>query len=66
VDGIASNIELQALPHIVSMADEAKTSLRAVKRTVNTIGDRPQSILFGAPNAAPGPGEAGFAPPPSK
>ncbi|TFW22580.1 MCE family protein [Massilia arenosa] len=66
VEGIAANIELQTLPHIVSMADEAKTSLRAVKRTVNTISDRPQSLLFGSPSAPPGPGEPGFAPPPAK
>jgi phospholipid/cholesterol/gamma-HCH transport system substrate-binding protein len=31
------------------MTDEARTSLRAVRRTVTKIGDRPQSILFGGP-----------------
>ena len=45
------------------MTDEAKLSLRAVKRTANSLTDRPQSILFGAPNATPGPGEPGFVAP---
>jgi phospholipid/cholesterol/gamma-HCH transport system substrate-binding protein len=63
VTAIASDIELQALPHIVTMADEAKSSLRTVKRTVNTIGDRPQSLLFGSQQVPPGPGEPGFTPP---
>lgn len=66
VGAIASDIELQTLPHVVTMTDEAKSSLRAVKRTVNTIGDRPQSLLFGAQAVPPGPGEPGFTPPPAK
>jgi phospholipid/cholesterol/gamma-HCH transport system substrate-binding protein len=61
--GVTSDLELQTLPHVVDMADEAKTSLRAVRRTVTNLGDRPQSILFGAPAAEPGPGEPGFVPP---
>jgi phospholipid/cholesterol/gamma-HCH transport system substrate-binding protein len=61
--GVTSDLELQTLPHVVDMADEAKTSLRAVRRTVTNLGDRPQSILFGAPDAEPGPGEPGFVPP---
>jgi phospholipid/cholesterol/gamma-HCH transport system substrate-binding protein len=61
--GVTSDLELQTLPHVVDMADEAKTSLRAVRRTVTGLGDRPQSILFGAPTPEPGPGEPGFAPP---
>jgi phospholipid/cholesterol/gamma-HCH transport system substrate-binding protein len=61
--GVTSDLELHTLPHVVEMADEAKTSLRAVRRTVTGLGDRPQSILFGAPTAEPGPGEPGFAPP---
>ena len=61
--GVTSDLELQTLPHVVDMADEAKTSLRAVRRTVTSLGDRPQSILFGGPTPEPGPGEPGFAPP---
>jgi phospholipid/cholesterol/gamma-HCH transport system substrate-binding protein len=61
--GVTADLELRTLPHVVEMADEAKTSLRAVRRTVTGLGDRPQSILFGAPAAQPGPGEPGFVPP---
>ncbi len=60
LEAVTSDLELQTLPHLVSMTDEARTSLRAVKRTANTLSDRPQSLLFGAPNGSPGPGEPGF------
>ncbi|HEU4850591.1 MAG TPA: MlaD family protein [Telluria sp.] len=63
VEAIASEVELQTLPHLVEMADEAKSSLRAVKRTANTLSNRPQSLLFGSPDTQPGPGEPGFTPP---
>jgi phospholipid/cholesterol/gamma-HCH transport system substrate-binding protein len=63
VEGVTSDLELQTLPHLTAMTDEAQSSLRAVKRTANSLTDRPQSILFGAPNALPGPGEPGFVAP---
>ncbi len=58
-----SELELETLPHVVQMTDEARASLRAVRRTANSFSDRPQSILFGNPGDTPGPGEPGFAPP---
>lgn len=58
-----SELELETLPHVVQMTDEARASLRAVRRTANSFSDRPQSILFGSPGDAPGPGEPGFVPP---
>jgi phospholipid/cholesterol/gamma-HCH transport system substrate-binding protein len=63
LEGMASDVELQTLPHVTAMTDEARSSLRAVKRTMTTLNDRPQSLIFGAPTATPGPGEPGFAPP---
>jgi phospholipid/cholesterol/gamma-HCH transport system substrate-binding protein len=63
LEGVTSDLELQTLPHLTAMTDEARTSLRAVKRTANSLTDRPQSLLFGAPGAAPGPGEPGFVAP---
>lgn len=63
VEGVTSDLELQTLPHLTAMTDEAKLSLRAVKRTANSLSDRPQGILFGAPTATPGPGEPGFVAP---
>lgn len=63
LEAVTSDLELQTLPHLANMTDEARTSLRAVKRTMNTLSERPQSLLFGSPDATPGPGEAGFVPP---
>ena len=63
LDAVTSDLELQTLPHVVAMTDEARTSLRAVKRTATTLGERPQSLLFGAVSATPGPGEPGFVAP---
>jgi phospholipid/cholesterol/gamma-HCH transport system substrate-binding protein len=63
LEGVTSDLEMRTLPHFVDMTDEARTSLRAVRRTVTSLGDHPQSILFGGPKAQPGPGEPGFVPP---
>jgi phospholipid/cholesterol/gamma-HCH transport system substrate-binding protein len=63
LEGVTSDLELDTLPHVVTMTDEARTSLRAVKRTANSLSDRPQGLLFGAAVAAPGPGEPGFVAP---
>lgn len=63
LEGVTSELEMQTLPHLVTMADEARTALRSVRRTADTLNNRPQSILFGNPNGTPGPGEPGFAPP---
>ena len=63
LEAVTSELEMQTLPHLVTMADEARTSLRAVRRTADTLSNRPQSILFGAPAGTPGPGEAGFVAP---
>jgi phospholipid/cholesterol/gamma-HCH transport system substrate-binding protein len=63
LEAVTSELEMQTLPHLVNMADEARTSLRAVRRTADTLSNRPQSLLFGTPNGTPGPGEAGFVAP---
>jgi phospholipid/cholesterol/gamma-HCH transport system substrate-binding protein len=63
LEAVTSDLELQTLPHVVAMTDEARTSLRAVKRTATSLSDRPQGLLFGAGTASPGPGEPGFVAP---
>jgi phospholipid/cholesterol/gamma-HCH transport system substrate-binding protein len=63
LEGVTSDLELETLPHVVAMTDQARTSLRSVKRTADSLSDRPQSILFGASSASPGPGEPGFVAP---
>ena len=63
LEDVTSDLTLETLPHVVSMTDEARTSLRAVKRTANSLSDRPQGLIFGNTPATPGPGEPGFVAP---
>ncbi len=63
VESVATGAQLETLPSITALTDETRSSMRAVRRTMNTLNDRPQSILFGAPAATPGPGEPGFTAP---
>ena len=63
LDAVATGVELDALPNITALTDDTRSSMRAVRRTMNTLNDRPQSILFGAPDVPPGPGEPGFSAP---
>jgi phospholipid/cholesterol/gamma-HCH transport system substrate-binding protein len=63
LQGVTSDLEAETLPHLTRMTDEARTALRSVRRTADSLSDRPQSILFGNPNVQPGPGEPGFVAP---
>jgi phospholipid/cholesterol/gamma-HCH transport system substrate-binding protein len=63
VEAVTTGAQLETLPGITALTDETRSSMRAVRRTMNTLNDRPQSILFGAPDVVPGPGEPGFAAP---
>jgi phospholipid/cholesterol/gamma-HCH transport system substrate-binding protein len=58
----ALKIEQNAIP----LASDTRTTLRAMNRTLETLNNRPQSILFGAGKLPPGPGEAGFSAPASR
>ena len=51
------------LPRINRVADEASRTMLQLSRTVTSINDNPQSLIFGNGQARPGPGEAGFVPP---
>ena len=53
---VANRIEFETLP----LAGDLRSSLRVLNRTLEGINERPQSVLFGSPQIAPGPGEAGF------
>ncbi|MBI3285712.1 MAG: MCE family protein [Burkholderiales bacterium] len=61
LDRLSDGVLLDTLPRVQALAGEARGSLRALKRTTDNLNERPQSILFGNPPAAPGPGEPGFA-----
>ncbi|KIF82995.1 MlaD family protein [Noviherbaspirillum autotrophicum] len=53
---MASKLEYETLP----LASDMRSSLRALNRTLDNLNERPQSVLFGMPRVAPGPGEPGF------
>lgn len=59
IGAAANTVQLQILP----LTNDVRSSLRSINRTLDGLNDRPQSILFGAPRNAPGPGEEGFVPP---
>ncbi|MRW88154.1 MCE family protein [Pseudoduganella sp. FT26W] len=63
VDAVAGGLELDTLPQVNSLSDDTRASMRALRKTMNKINDRPQSLIFGAPGTPPGPGEEGFAAP---
>ncbi|MDP3844680.1 MAG: MlaD family protein [Oxalobacteraceae bacterium] len=57
---IADNIERDALPRINALTSEARTSMQTLNRSIERLGENPQSILLGTPELPPGPGEPGF------
>lgn len=63
VDAVAGGLELDTLPQVNSLSDDTRSSMRALRKTMNKINDRPQSLIFGAPGAPPGPGEEGYTAP---
>ncbi len=62
IGSAASTVEYEVIPLI----DETRTTMRALNRTLETVNQQPQSILFGTSPAQPGPGEAGFSAPAGK
>lgn len=59
IGSVANKLQHDTLP----LANDARSSLRAINRTLNNVSEHPQSILFGAPAITPGPGEPGFVAP---
>ena len=60
---VSTSVELETLPRIHNFSDEARSSIHSLNRTLRTLNESPQSLLFGLPQPQPGPGEAGFATP---
>jgi phospholipid/cholesterol/gamma-HCH transport system substrate-binding protein len=59
VSAAASRLENETLP----LANDMRGSLRRLNRALDGLNDHPQSVFFGLPPDAPGPGEAGFVAP---
>ena len=59
----ADSFNAATLPRINRVTEDTSRAVRQLSRTVNGINDNPQSLIFGAGAARPGPGEAGFTPP---
>ena len=57
---VVNEVEGQSLPRVNALTDDARGTVRNLNRTLNTFSEQPQSILFGGPAIAPGPGEPGF------
>ncbi|HVL74411.1 MAG TPA: MlaD family protein [Noviherbaspirillum sp.] len=59
VGSVAYRIENETLPIVT----DVRSSIRALNRALDNLAERPQSVLYGAPVVAPGPGEPGFVAP---
>ena len=47
----------ETMPRMNALIDDVSKETRTLGRVVNTLGDNPQSLVFGAPPGRPGPGE---------
>jgi phospholipid/cholesterol/gamma-HCH transport system substrate-binding protein len=54
------------LPRVNKVTEETSRAVRQLSRTVNSINDNPQALIFGTGRIDPGPGEEGFTPPGGK
>lgn len=50
----------ETLPRFNALVEQLNRDTRALDRVLNTVGENPQSFVFGAARAKPGPGEPGF------
>lgn len=60
VGGAARTVADETLPRLNALAEDLGRETRALDRLINTLGDNPQSVIFGSPGPRPGPGEPGF------
>ena len=52
----ADKVSYETMP----LANDIRSAIRALNRTLDNLNERPQSLIFGAPITVPGPGESGF------
>jgi phospholipid/cholesterol/gamma-HCH transport system substrate-binding protein len=56
----ARSFNEETLPRFNALVEQLQRDTRALDRVLNTLGDNPQSFVFGAQRGKPGPGETGF------
>lgn len=56
-------VQSQLLPRLNRTMEDTGRTVRQVGRAAETLGDNPQSVLWGRSTQAPGPGERGFVAP---
>jgi phospholipid/cholesterol/gamma-HCH transport system substrate-binding protein len=56
----ASTVIGTTLPRIQTLTEDASHTIRRLDRIANTLGENPQSLIYGAGAIPPGPGEPGF------
>ena len=57
---VTARVGFEALPRFYSFSDDVSAAARSVDRAADTFSTNPRSVLFGAPQKEPGPGEPGF------
>ena len=57
---VAAQLRSSTLPEVTALSTNLSDAAQAFTRTSRQIGDSPQSLIFGAPQVMPGPGEPGF------
>ena len=60
------NLNSATLPRLNRVLDEAARATRQVNHAVGSLGENPQSLIFGNSTIPPGPGEPGFSAPSGK
>ncbi|MCZ2105128.1 MAG: MlaD family protein [Comamonadaceae bacterium] len=63
--GVTERVGRGTLVQVDRAADAVTQAARGLGQVASGVGENPQSLLYGAPRAAPGPGEPGFVPPPA-
>jgi len=60
VGSAARSFHDETLPRFNALVEQLQRDTRALDRVINTLGENPQSFVFGAQRGKPGPGESGF------
>ncbi len=63
MDRVSDSLIIDTLPRVQTLTSETRATMRSINRVSESLNERPQSLLFGPPAPAPGPGEPGFVAP---